>query len=79
MKILLSNNSKGSQFHIMGLTSEEFYAIRRALGRDARIAADPDVKHDGWLEHEIENAMTAWNNFRAAENNTIDMPIADKA
>ena len=79
MKILRSNNRDGNQFHIMGLTSKEFYAIRRAIGRDARLAADPDVMNGEWLEHEIENAMSAWNSFREAENNTIDMPVVYRA
>ncbi len=75
MKILRNSNSDESQFHIMGLTSEEFYAIRRAIGRDARLAADPDMMNGEWLEHEIEDAMSVWNSFREAENHTIDMPI----
>lgn len=78
MKILRSNNNNESQFHIMGLTSKEFYAIKHALGRDAALAADPDVKNDRWQEYEIENAINAWNDFSTAENHTIDMPIAGK-
>lgn len=78
MKILRSNNNNESQFHIMGLASKEFYAIKHALGRDAALAADPDVKNDRWQEYEIENAINAWNDFSTAENHTIDMPIAGK-
>lgn len=75
MKILRNNNQNESQFHIMGLTSEEFYSVKHALSRDAGTAADPDADTKGWAEYEIENAISTWNNFREAENGTIDLAI----
>ena len=75
MKILRNNNQNESQFHIMGLTSEEFYAVKHALSRDARLAADPNADTKGWAEYEIEDAISTWNNFREAENGTIDLAI----
>ncbi len=64
MKVL--KNNLFEQFSIVGISREEFYAIKHALAAYASRAADPD-KSVGMADYEIENAIPAWNNFKNAE------------
>ena len=77
MKILRNTNNNENQFHMMGLTSENFYAIKHALAAYASRAADPD-KSQGMMDYEIENAIITWNSFKEEEHHCVDISAQPK-
>jgi len=73
MKILTDNLQ--TQFHIMGLTATEYYAILRAVKRLHRVSADPD-NQEITNENEIIHNLSMCNNFISESKNIVSLNIA---
>lgn len=70
MKIL--SNEQQNQFHIMGLTSTEYYAVLRAVKRLHLVSADKD-NPESLNETEIQNNLSMCDNFLSEARNVISL------
>ena len=72
MKILTDNQRK--QFHIMGLTAREYYAVLRAVKRLRLVSSDLD-NQEITDENEIFNNLSMCNNFISEAGNIVSLNI----
>lgn len=72
MKILRKNVNGESQFSLLEVSSDDFYAIKHALAAHASRSLDPG-KSSGMADYEKECAVSTWNRFREVEHHCIDV------
>lgn len=72
MKILRTTVGDKSVFSIVGLESEDFYAIKHALAARASIASDPD-RNSNMMDYEKDQAIITWNEFSRESHQTIEV------